>query len=231
MKWTDDQNNWLIENAKKYTNYDTMLVAFNMMFDSNRSRESIKIRCIKSNIAIGREIGKPYSDEEKAFLLKNCAKMTYQELANELNQRYGRVASKTAIAHYLCDILKASRMGRKTTIRKGERIGKVCNIGNESQTTRGYTLVKVADTGIKNADWKTKQAVVWEQIYGEKPWGIVVFLNANRQDFRKENLYCTSRKVHAIMCSNNWYSENPEITLAALKWCELFYAIKNTKEN
>ena len=43
------------------------------------------------------------------------------------------------------------------------------------------------------------------------------------------NLYMVNRKIHMTMTSNNWYSENKQQTLTALKWCELFYAIKNKR--
>ena len=111
----------------------------------------------------------------------------------------------------------------------GEKIGYVAPIGAEMRNIDGYTLVKVSDTGIKNKDWKTKQSVMWERYHGKSPRGVVVFLDADRTNFSRDNLYSTSRKVHAVMCSNGWYTTSREHTLTAIKWCELFYAIKEAK--
>lgn len=84
-------------------------------------------------------------------------------------------------------------------------------------TTEGY-LVRNA---ITRKNWRRKCELVYEQSHGEIPkGGIVVFLNQNKFDFRPENLYCISRKIHAMMCKNRWYVEDGDLTLTAIKWCE-----------
>jgi hypothetical protein len=140
-------------------------------------------------------------------------------------------AAAGAISHYMTDILGISRYGRNSPIRPGEQIGYTAPIGTERKNADGYMLVKVSDTGIKNADWKTKQAVMWEKYHNKPPDGVVVFLNGDRTDFLENNLYCVSRKAHGIMCLNKWYTEDSERTLAAIKLCELLVAIKATNKN
>ena len=40
------------------------------------------------------------------------------------------------------------------------------------------------------------------------------------------NLYPVNRKVNFMMAKNGWYQQDKELTLTAIKWCELFYAMK-----
>lgn len=34
------------------------------------------------------------------------------------------------------------------------------------------------------------------------------------------------RKINTVMNCNSWFTTNRENTLTAIKWCELFYALK-----
>lgn len=230
-KWSIAEDEWVRQNYKAYSSYAELSDALSKEFGAERTYNSVKGHMLRTlNLNIGRTKGKPYTVEEKFFLLQNAATMPYSELAKEMYSRFGREASKTAIAHFMCDIMQKPRCGRNTTFQKGERIGKVNAIGSEYVSQSGYTLVKVADTGIKNADWKTKQQVMWKKYYGEKANGIVVFLNADRSDFSKENLYCLNRKTHLTMCNNKWYTTDKELTLTAIRWCELQGTIKGIEK-
>ena len=77
-----------------------------------------------------------------------------------------------------------------------------------------------------NNCWTTKQRVVWEQHHKRVvPDDCqIIFLNSNTNDFDIDNLYCIKKKYLSYMRSNNWFSTNPEVTLTAIKWCELMYA-------
>ena len=71
----------------------------------------------------------------------------------------------------------------------------------------------------------------YEFLQGKIPKGhMIVFLDKNRKNCDVGNLYCTTRAINFMMAKNKWYSSNPELTLAALKWCELFYAMKGEKD-
>lgn len=68
---------------------------------------------------------------------------------------------------------------------------------------------------------------MWIDHYGEVPDGkMVIFLDCNKENLDIGNLYCIDRKISAVLASNGWYSDNGELTLTAIKWCELFYAIE-----
>jgi hypothetical protein len=72
-----------------------------------------------------------------------------------------------------------------------------------------------------------KRRVVWEQIHGEIPSDhCVVCLDGNQMNCDPSNLYCMSTKFRPILGKNHWWFGNAEMTLAAIKWCELHCAIK-----
>jgi len=52
----------------------------------------------------------------------------------------------------------------------------------------------------------------------------MIFLNNNKTDFNITNLYPMKKKYLAYMSRNHWYSNNPDLTLTAIKWCELMYS-------
>lgn len=230
--WSMHEDIWLLTHRHLYGTYDALTSAFNEACETGRTREAIKTRLThKHRCGIGRDKGAPYTDAERRYVLNNYKTMTLRELAEGINRLSGRRATAGAISHYMTDILGISRYGRNSPIRPGEQIGYTAPIGTERKNADGYMLVKVSDTGIKNADWKTKQAVMWEKYHNKPPDGVVVFLNGDRTDFRENNLYCVSRKAHGIMCLNKWYTEDSERTLAAIKLCELLVAIKATNKN
>ena len=74
-----------------------------------------------------------------------------------------------------------------------------------------------------------KSHVVWEQHYGSAPpeGHTIVFLNRDTKDCSIENLYAVSPRVLREMSKKKWWSTDRELTLTAIKWCELFYAMKD----
>lgn len=92
-----------------------------------------------------------------------------------------------------------------------------------------YVFVKVDDvcTEDKNSDfrinWQQKQRYVYEQATGRKvkKGEIVIFLDSNNRNFNPDNLYCLPRSIHSTMCRFDWYSDNPDLTLSAIKCLEL----------
>ena len=77
-----------------------------------------------------------------------------------------------------------------------------------------------------------KTVMVGTGLAMEIPEGyFVIFLDNNQMNFDISNLYCVNRKIHVIMSKNKWYTNNKENTLTAIKWCELYYVLKNNKKN
>jgi hypothetical protein len=76
-----------------------------------------------------------------------------------------------------------------------------------------------------------KARYVWEQAHGAIPKGhSVINLDNNPFNCELENLYCMPNKYKSLFARYKWWSKNAEVTRSALKWCDLFYAIKEMKK-
>ncbi len=174
-----------------------------------------------------------YTEEEKQFLRNNISQCTYQELTDIFNAKFGTDVSKYSISDVCIKRMGIRRNQNTGTFKVGARRQKAAPIGAE-RDFNGYIFVKVADTYFPGTtsyeeftkNWRCKQRVIYEQAYGKIPEGnIVIFLDNNNRNFSIDNLYCIDRKIHACMCKRRWYTSDRDITLAAIKWCELYYAL------
>jgi hypothetical protein len=177
--------------------------------------------------------GIPYSASEIEWLQKNNSQFkTTQELYNA----FCRIFPFRGLEGFKTKIWKL----KLTRPNKGSfkyRKRKDLPIGTERMGQNGVCYVKVANNyggernrGYKPPYWLPKQRKIYEEVFGKIPDGyMVVFLNRDTTDFSIENLYCTNRKILAIMNRYGWFSSNREQTLTAIKLCELWEELKRTK--
>lgn len=183
-----------------------------------------------------------YSALEDAWLKENIDLYTWDELTTLFNRKFG-----TNIKSVSDHALKA--LGLRKTINRGN-----CPKGTRRNTNTlpiGAERFNGQDVYIKIADnvneckngrmpgkhddpnWKRKDYIVWENAGNRLPKDsseMLIHLNGNRQDCRIENLYLTTRKINFELVKNNWHSDNPELTLIAIKYCELQGAIKEARK-
>lgn len=171
-----------------------------------------------------------YTEVEKQFCRDNIKSFNnYSEFADGFNRYFGTNITASQLSD-LCS--KRLGLSRKEFIRKTQFSNKykgrqAADIGTE-RVFDGYVYVKVNDvsTGNSNKDFKTnwmfKQRYVWEQNFGKINDGdIIIFLDKDNTNFAIDNLYKVNRRVHAQMCRCNLYKENRDLTLMALKACEI----------
>lgn len=80
--------------------------------------------------------------------------------------------------------------------------------------------------GKASAEAKRKKKALKEclknMFFGEMPKNYhLVFLDGNENNYDIQNLYCVSQETHRLMRRNKWYSNNKNVTLSAIKLCEL----------
>lgn len=169
-----------------------------------------------------------YSPEEDRWLRENTYRYSRKEAVEIFNRTFGRNRSVDSLK------VHANKMGLR--FKNDKRTCQTMPIGTE-RVRNGYIWVKVKDDVPRPGEaagyinWRPKAQVVYEKAYGPIPEGyIVVFLNRDKTDCRPENLYAVSPRVNREMGKKRWWSEDQELTLTAIKWCELFYAIKDLGE-
>ena len=174
-----------------------------------------------------------YSEEEKQFLKENISKYTYPELTKAFNDRFGTDLSQTSISD-VCIKRMGIKRDKHYSFKKGGKPFNAHPIGTERFD--GQVLwIKIDDkyqegTGrwkSQNINWVKKHIYVYENVHGKIPKGhLLIFLDKNKKNCDISNLYCVSRKINLMIGKNKWHFENPDMTLAAIKWCELFYKIQ-----
>lgn len=223
-KWTPEEDDTLRNLRDEGLTWEEIRGRLNGIFGLPFSIDSVKCRARKIG-ASGTHV--PYTKEQDDWIMVNLFKFkNYDILAEEFNRIFGTKKTGRGIQSHAVRFLKLVS-GRQGKVPAGWNY---IDVGDErTNATNGYVYVKISNTGIKNADWESKQRVMYKKYHGEDsiPEGYnVVFLNGDRGDFSESNLYAIPKAINAIMTNYNWFTTSREHTLTAIKWCELHFKLK-----
>ena len=218
--YTEEQLKWLEENCKKHGSYREMTDIFNFTFGESKKWKNLHSVCKRHGYIDVDGRNGTFSKEQKEFLQKTLPLFSYEETARRFNEKFGERKTRKQIESYCTD----NRIKRNLPPPE---------IGSE-HISGNYIMVRINnDKNVsEHQHYKMKQHVVWEKHHGKIPKGkIIVFLDNNSLNCDISNLYLTDRKVLNLLTVNKWHFTNREQKLAALKWCELYFAQgKNIKE-
>lgn len=176
-----------------------------------------------------------YTQKEIDFIFKHLRNYeSYSEFCDAFNAKFGTNVSRSSMSDLCCKRIKYPIGKNKTQYADGRR-DKALPIGTIRKTKNGCTYIKVSNTmsyfsGYKEPDWIPLQKKVWMDNYGPVPEGkMICFLDCNRENLDIDNLYCIDRRVSARLAQNGWWSTNPDITLAGIKYAELKEALKDAE--
>lgn len=182
-----------------------------------------------------------YTEEENRWIREHLDAGTYPELVELFFASFGRKVSTSGLRKQVERLGLSGKKHNSSHAVKGGCIRDTYPIGAEYTNADGIVYIKVADNrGVYNkrlpggyadgGNWRKKAYHNWEKAYGSIPEGKrLVYLDSNKQNCDVSNLYFTDIKIQMRLGRNGWQSTNPELTLAAIKWLELFYAIKEVK--
>jgi hypothetical protein len=225
---------WALKNYSKYCSYKQLTQDFNAHFGERKSTVAVQQFLTKS---VGVYLRTPKKSEhftkaEETWLVENYDNHeTYPDMTAAFNAEFCREKSVEAVRDKCTKRLALRGKKNPTSYKKGN-LKAQCPIGTVRKNC-GYTYIKVKDSahsfqnGYEDPYWLPLQKKVWVDHYGDVPAGkMVIFLDCNQENFDIENLYCIDRSISAVLANNGWYSTNRELTLTAIKWCELFFALK-----
>jgi hypothetical protein len=151
-------------------------------------------------------------------------------LADAFNLRFGTQVTKYAIQDELY------KLRLRLVNRALNKIGDTRNdvpIGSESVRSDGFIWVKVKNDKIPgkymfHKNYRRKHHVLYEQYHGCKlsKDDCVLFLDGDKSNFAKDNLYKCSRSESAEFRKNQWGRHGREFSLAALTYCRLKEKLK-----
>lgn len=196
-----------------------------------------------------------YSVEQEEFLRENAPLMSRKELTAQFNTKFGTKKSVLGIKQY-CNSrgYNSSSTGRfqtghiswQTGLRGEEfkshyteesfqrgiegmrQASKTKKIGDEIIIDGVPFIVTSLEYKVPYHDRRTpKRRYVWEQLHGEIPKDhCIICLDGDPMNCDHSNLYCLPIRYRGMLSKNNWWFKDPELILTAIKWCELFCAIK-----
>ena len=184
-----------------------------------------------------------YTEEENRWIQEHLDAGTYPELVDLFYANFGRTVSASGLRKQVDRLGLNGRKYNRSHAVKGGCIRDVYPIGAEYTNADGIVYIKVADNrGVYNkrlpggyadgGNWRKKAYHNWEKAYGSIPEGKrLIYLDSNKQNCDVSNLYFTDIKIQMRLGRNGWQSTNPDLTLAAIKWLELFYALKEVNAN
>lgn len=196
-----------------------------------------------------------YSIEQERFLKENASLMSRKQLTELFNERFGTDKSVRAIKSYcnsrgynsssdgrfqeghaswqtgICgEEFKAHYTEQSFTrlLDPMKQANKTHKIGDEIIIDGEPWVVTSLEYGVPFCERRQpKRRVVWEKLFGEIPQDhCIVCLDGDPMNCDPSNLYCMPIRFRPILAKNKWWFGNAELTLAAIKWCELYYALK-----
>lgn len=219
MRKTKEQKEWLIKNRNNYENFNHLTEAFNHQFKTNIKMSSIYnfLRC-RGYIDKKNE-SYCLSKAEIDYLRENIIIMPYRELTESFNEVFDKKYSIRRIQHICFN----------NGIYRG---GKGLPLGTEREVCGGkYIIVKIKQKGSKNECWQLKQRKIYEETFGKIPNGkVIFFLDGNTHNYSLDNLYLTEKRVVYLLRNSRWITNDVDLNLTMLKWCELYYALKQTNQ-
>lgn len=180
-----------------------------------------------------------YTKGEDEWIKEHLDDDTYEKLKDSFNKKFDTDVSYHSFTSHVLKQLKLNKKVNRGNIPKGERIcTNTLPVGHES-VHDGYVWVKVADNvndckhrrmpnKLHDPNWMRKDYLVWTQAGNRFPAKseLLIHLDGDRLNCEIYNLYLTTRKINFMLSKNKWHFNNRDLTLAAIKWCELFYARK-----
>lgn len=234
--YTIEQDEWLREHYYTTKTFEELTEQFNLRFGTDRTQYGIQAR-VNKHLKLARH---HFTEEQEAWLRENYDDVGfYDELTEQFNLYFGTNRTVTQVREKCNKGLGLKgKPGRSSYKYKDKRQLPVGTI----RKTQTATYIKVSETpskafgskihtrGYQEPYWLPLQKKLYQDAYGPIESGkMVCFLDSNSDNFELDNLYCIDRRISAILSKNNWWSSDKDLTLAAIKWCELHYAVKNLK--
>lgn len=180
-----------------------------------------------------------YTETELQWIKDHVSECKHNfELTEKFNKEFELKRTHQAIASLKRRICPDHIYPHSGGVEKGKGFSVTARPIGSERKVGGYTYIKVGSKPISKdyttkeirENWVQKQRYIYEQHYGKiPPKHHIVFLDGNTNNFDITNLYCISMKAQTVMMRNGWFSDNPDITLTAIKYCELQDALKGER--
>lgn len=244
-EYTKEQDEWLIEHALVLP-YSKMVKPFNEHFGTDLTEAQLIHHGIYHlKLDKGVTIPHRFTKEEDEWIKEHINDYKYSDMVNPFNEYFGTNLTIYQIQDRAIKKLKLRKNNRFSGYKKGQRGNPKKALPIGAERFDGFNLyIKIADDNVprtgpirinkaNDPNWIRKDILVWTEAGNPEPDfdnnEMLIHLDRDKCNCELNNLYLTTRKINLMLSKNKWHSECPEITLAAIKWCELYYAMKGAK--
>lgn len=252
---TKEQENFIKEKVKNpFITYYQIVEEFNEKYPQNKFKNVGSFKTFVSKYKYetkGFRVCKKFKSVEELEYVKELMQdvsLTWKDIANEFENKYGRKINHKRLQEHMSKIQKVRRPlelinnGKFTSERNRTRMP----IGSEIEKNYDgvkYIWVKVADNRGKGREernklyrenWKPKQVVIFENYYHEKVGSneIVIFLDGNNKNFDIDNLKKISRATNATLAkyqAHN-YGKATEAMIDVIESNQILKGVKNANQ-
>ena len=225
-QFSAEQDEWLRNHHSPDRTIREFTTEYNSFWGESRSNETMKHHCKRIGL---QQKCRTFTEEQDKWFAERNGKLSVKEMTMLFNQTFKQNRTEGVIKIHCNRNLKIRFLD--SHFQEGDPIG--------TEVVRcGYVWVKVSNKIPKEGEqsgylnWRQKSHIVWESHYGcMPPKGYsIVFLDGNKQNTDVNNLYAVSGKVLREMSKKQWWKSDPNLTLAAIKWCELHYVLKGLEQ-
>ena len=215
ISWNDEQNSWLKENWIDIDKSSEEIVKnFNSCFGTNRTYDSIRTHCLK--IGLIRKNRFKWTKEMAQWLRDNYV---YHSSIEKLKQKFEKEFNIEISYNSITAALKKFSICHGNPHPIGvpffKNVNKMNNLVVRTETGRYITYANY----------------IYEQKIGPIPKGYyAINLDGNLLNLEPDNLYLVTKRINSYMTKNRWYTNNRELTLAAIKYAELRCQLYPEKE-
>src|SRR5574344_3008277 len=171
-----------------------------------------------------------WTDEERKWLEDNINNYSWKTIVDAFNLHFGFEISQPAIEHFCLRHKITHGRENESGFITGEHnsYSPVHPIGTERTDSRGRVFIKISNNPADAYNnWVQKDRYVWKQAHGKLSRDeLLIHLDQDKKNCGIDNLYKVSRETCRRLASFNWFFQDREMTLAAIKCCELIGTLK-----
>lgn len=201
-KWTTEQLEWLECNASR--DRHSLIKKFNETFNANITMTTLKSAIHRFDLKIPSP--RVHWTKDKLEWLESQSFNDKRDLLKAFNEKYNANIKLDQLTHiaYLYNI----------QIPDKQRIYK-------PQGSIMYTKHNIPQVKIKDRVYMSMHRYLYEKYHDVKlnDNDMIVFLDGNKNNFDKENLYKITQNINGIMQSNNLHNVKTD-KLTVIKFCE-----------
>jgi hypothetical protein len=199
-KWTPEEIQFIKDNLPGRRRAE-MAEMFNRRFNCSITVQNIKY--LTDRVGLYNNLHRKWTPEEIQFIKDNLPGRTHAEMTDMFNKRFGNSITFSKMKSFIISNGFHNGLFKHP---KGQKA-----VGTERISSRGYTIVKVADPDV----WKSKGQVIWEAANGPVPEGHrVIFADGNKSNLDLYNLILVSHSESVIMAHQRLFSSDKDLTKA-----------------